>query len=101
MDLSIKKYNDVFLKIDCEGAEYDILLNADPEVMKRISEVVLEMHTDMHPQYKGAEILNQRMTELGYYVDMSKQLMGYNVGPNGEISGVTYLPSVIQRWIRK
>lgn len=32
------------LKMDCEGAEYDILLNAKPEAIERIQHLVLEYH---------------------------------------------------------
>lgn len=33
-----------FLKIDCEGGEYEILLNAAPETLQRIHRVVMEYH---------------------------------------------------------
>ena len=33
-----------FLKMDCEGAEYDILLNAKKETLSRIKKIVLEYH---------------------------------------------------------
>jgi FkbM family methyltransferase len=32
------------LKLDCEGAEYDILLNAKPECLERVQRVVMEYH---------------------------------------------------------
>jgi FkbM family methyltransferase len=33
-----------YVKIDCEGAEYDILLNTPPEVMARIGRISMEYH---------------------------------------------------------
>ena len=33
-----------FLKIDCEGAEYDILLNTSKSIFKRIGKIALERH---------------------------------------------------------
>lgn len=33
------------LKIDCEGAEYDIILNAPRSIFKKIDNIVLEYHT--------------------------------------------------------
>lgn len=32
------------LKMDCEGAEYDILLNARPEALERVQRLVMEYH---------------------------------------------------------
>ncbi len=32
------------LKMDCEGAEFDILMNASPEVLKRIPRIAMEYH---------------------------------------------------------
>lgn len=56
----------IYLKIDCEGGEYDILLSATPEDMSRIDTVTLEMHADLHPTFKGFEILQNKLTEFGY-----------------------------------
>jgi FkbM family methyltransferase len=33
-----------FLKIDCEGAEFDMLLNAPPELFQRIGHICMEYH---------------------------------------------------------
>lgn len=38
-----------YLKMDCEGAEYDILLNAASEVLRRIENVCLEYHDGVTP----------------------------------------------------
>ena len=32
------------LKLDCEGSEYDVLLNASPQTMSRITRIALEYH---------------------------------------------------------
>jgi FkbM family methyltransferase len=32
------------LKIDCEGAEYDILYSCPPEVLKRVDQIAMEVH---------------------------------------------------------
>jgi FkbM family methyltransferase len=36
-----------FLKIDCEGAEYEILLNADRDTLARVRSIALEYHLDL------------------------------------------------------
>src|SRR5919201_2161053 len=38
-----------FLKIDCEGAEFDILLNAPPELFGRIHHICMEYHDGVTP----------------------------------------------------
>ncbi|MBI2607942.1 MAG: FkbM family methyltransferase [Candidatus Doudnabacteria bacterium] len=42
LDHGLEKIN--FLKLDCEGAEYNILLNIKPEILKRIEKIALEYH---------------------------------------------------------
>ena len=44
----IRKCN--FLKMDCEGAEYDIILNTPVSVLKKIDTMVIEYH---NPEYFG------------------------------------------------
>ena len=48
--LEVFKSNNIgicnFLKIDCEGAEEDILLNTSSNLLKRINYISLEMHFD-------------------------------------------------------
>ncbi len=33
-----------YLKMDCEGAEYDILFNCDPQTLKKIDRICMEVH---------------------------------------------------------
>lgn len=55
-----------FLKMDCEGAEYDILMNTAPEVLSRIKYCALEYH-----EVKGAtpQELKAFMTKNDFYVE--------------------------------
>lgn len=59
-----------FLKIDCEGAEYEILFSTPKEVLDRVSRIVLEYH---RPPYYGLtgeknlpEKLVQYLREMGF-----------------------------------
>ncbi|NDJ76547.1 MAG: FkbM family methyltransferase, partial [Chloroflexi bacterium] len=38
-----------FLKIDCEGGEYDILFNTDPQTLAKIRHICLEYHEGVTP----------------------------------------------------
>ena len=48
------------LKIDCEGAEYDILYSCTPEVLKRVDQIAMEVHRG-----KGE---NQNINALDYFL---------------------------------
>ena len=41
-----------FIKMDCEGAEYDILLNTPQSILKKIKKMVIEYH---NPDYFGIQ----------------------------------------------
>ena len=56
----------VFLKMDCEGAEYDILLDTPDHVFDKITHVAVEIHGDMHPTHKGLELAQNRLSALGF-----------------------------------
>jgi hypothetical protein len=59
---------DIFLKIDCEGCEYEILENADPITFKNINDIVLEYHRQPEP-------LIRKLTKLGYNVKRKKEII--------------------------
>jgi FkbM family methyltransferase len=54
------------LKLDCEGAEYDILLNAAPETLAQIDRIVMEYHDTIDHQHPA---LVTFLTRAGYVVD--------------------------------
>jgi FkbM family methyltransferase len=54
-----------FLKMDCEGAEYEILLRAPSEVLARIDAIVLEYHDHLSSTYSHRDIVN-RLQSLGF-----------------------------------
>ena len=50
------------LKLDCEGAEYEILLNSSDDTLRRISGVAIEYHLGLNdgtPQHLG-EFLSKK-----------------------------------------
>lgn len=46
-----------FLKMDCEGAEYEIILNLSPETLSKIEKIAMEVHDDV-TEHKHDEIIN-------------------------------------------
>lgn len=45
----INSHNIDFLKMDCEGGEYDILLHADDQSLNAITHICMEYHDDLTP----------------------------------------------------
>lgn len=55
------------LKMDCEGSEYDIILNTPPEAVRRIERMLIEVH-DVDSQF-NIKTFSQHLAELGYDVN--------------------------------
>ena len=55
------------LKIDIEGAEYDILENIDPELFKIIDQITVEFHDFIDPELKErTSLLVKKIESYGY-----------------------------------
>lgn len=57
-----------FLKIDCEGAEYDLLYNAPDVVFRKIGKISMEYHN--FDGDKTGSVLKNFLEEKGFKVDM-------------------------------
>jgi 16S rRNA G966 N2-methylase RsmD len=57
----------VFLKMDCEGCEYEIVENMNAEAFKNVTDVVMEYH-------KQSEPLVRRLRSLGFKVRCKKSI---------------------------
>jgi len=51
------------LKLDCEGAEKDIIADLDDELASKIDQISLEYHGDRHERDRLAKILSKWYTE--------------------------------------
>ncbi|MGN7890367.1 FkbM family methyltransferase [Dyadobacter endophyticus] len=54
------------LKMDCEGSEYDIILNTSPDMIRRIERMLIEVH-DIDSQF-NIKTFTRYLRELGYEV---------------------------------
>lgn len=90
--------NDILLKLDCEGGEYDVIMNATPQDMQRITEIMMEIHTDLHPKYKGKEIIEQKLTDYGFKKLDSAQIYYWDFDQNGNPVNYREAPYVNQYW---
>lgn len=66
------------LKLDCEGAEYEILLNQDPKVFSKIDRIIMEYH-DLDDQ-RNHRLLVKLFKELGYHVSCYDNYVHKNLG---------------------
>jgi len=90
--------NNILLKLDCEGAEYDIILDATHEEMNRINEIVLEIHSDLHPSHRGKEVIENKLLEFGFTNLKSAQIYYYDIDHLGNKINWRELPFCNQRW---
>lgn len=99
--LKMVEGNNVFLKMDCEGSEYDILMNASKDEMARISTIALEVHGDLHPQYQGIEVLQKKLEFLGFTLKDRKKIGAWDLGPHGEMVNYRDLKRTNEIWERQ
>lgn len=92
--------DDVLLKIDCEGAEYDILMGMSPGGMRKVSRIVLESHADLHPRYKGFQILEEKLKSFGFVPEKLKTVFAWDINEKGERVNWREIPYRIEIWKR-
>jgi FkbM family methyltransferase len=56
-----------YLKVDCEGAEYEVLLNTSPTLLRRIGRISMEYHD--HPVY-NIQGLARHLEDHGFQVKL-------------------------------
>jgi FkbM family methyltransferase len=54
-----------FLKLDCEGSEFEIILNSEASLMGRITRIVMEYHDHLSKRFSHRDLL-QKLHEFGY-----------------------------------
>ncbi len=66
------------LKLDCEGAEYEILLDQTPEVFEKIERIVMEYH-DL-PDGRNYRLLVEEFTKQGYQTKRHENVVHPELG---------------------
>lgn len=65
------------LKLDCEGAEFDVLQSLTPQLAERIRRIVLEYHVSPgQSKVERSRELVERLLELGYAIDLYTDVVG-------------------------
>lgn len=66
------------LKMDCEGAEYEILLNTPPEKLRMVERIIMEYH-DLDVQQSHPMLVNF-LTRQGYQVTRRENIVHADIG---------------------
>ena len=64
------------LKMNCEGAEFPILLSTPPAVLTRVHQAIVMTHEDLAPTYQTAT-LQQHLTSIGFTVTRLPDAWGH------------------------
>jgi FkbM family methyltransferase len=96
--LSMLESDSVFLKCDCEGAEYDLLMDASNDDMKRIKTIAIEIHEDLHPKYKGSAVLHEKFIKWGFHRTQEKRIYTWDLDSYGNRINMKPLPVVVEIW---
>jgi FkbM family methyltransferase len=71
-----------FLKLDCEGAEFAIIMNSPPEIFEAITTISMEFHDLRDPNYTGNSMV-KKLDQLGFRIVKfvhEKTNLGLNFG---------------------
>ncbi len=68
----------LILKIDCEGAEYDIILGTKNEVLKKFSQIAMEWH-EYNSNQKHTKLV-KKLTKAGFHVKTHTNAVHNNIG---------------------
>ena len=73
--LEQNKLNSAVLKMDCEGCEYDSILNTDDEILKKFSTIIIEYHY-------GYQNLVEKLENCGFQVKKTSPMYysNYHIG---------------------
>ncbi len=63
-----------FLKMDCEGAEYEIIMNTPSSILDKIQKISAEIHEEMVPYSK--ELIIEKLKNHGFNVKLEKNILG-------------------------
>ncbi len=66
------------LKLDCEGAEYDILFNAPDEILQRIQRMVMEYHDQVNGRHHNE--LSRYLNSKGFATQVTPNVVHDNLG---------------------
>jgi len=67
-----------FLKLDCEGAEFEIILDSEPSVMNRIRRIAMEYHDHLSERFSYRDLL-KKLESIGFRARAYNQHETYGI----------------------
>ena len=90
--------NNMVLKLDCEGSEFNILMGTDVETIRRFEFIHIEVHanTNENPAYQDVEVVRNRLRECGFNQVSVIPVLWFNAEGNPEHEIGVY----VEKWVR-
>ena len=60
--------------MDCEGAEYEIIMNAESSILNKIQKIAMEIHEEIVPYTK--EVIIENLEKHGFNVKLQRTISG-------------------------
>lgn len=76
-----------FMKVDVEGAEYDILLTATPATLRKIKNIVMEYHDHLAPGHHHSELV-AHLQKAGFTVMLDSYILQPQVLKTGFLTAI-------------
>lgn len=91
--------NNMILKLDCEGSEFDIVLNSSNQLLRRFKSIHMELHANCNenPQYHDPALVRNKLIEAGFEQVWQNPIALFNA--DHQIIG--YMDIWVEKWIRK
>jgi FkbM family methyltransferase len=80
--------DNMILKLDCEGSEFEIIMSAKKNFLRRFKSIHLEIHENlnMDPGYKSAHVITSKLQSCGF------NMVSYRNTSNENLT--------VQKWVR-
>lgn len=88
--------DDLVLKIDCEGSEFNVFMSSPHELLRRFSVMYMEVHamTNVNPEWHDPTMIAAKLIQSGF--QQVKDFPFYSTGPNGETH---WIGVAVQKWV--
>jgi FkbM family methyltransferase len=102
-DIMNSEKDNIVVKCDCEGSEFEIFLSLSDENYKKIDCICMEIHSDANPNYINKfDLLYDKFIEQGFKRITHQEHHGWLWDGNGEIvPGSERYIACVEKWIKQ
>ena len=82
--------NELVMKMDIEGSEFDVLLNSDRDTLRRFELIYIEVHNDTNPNpsYRDISLIKSHMESAGFERTFELPLLWFGFDGVTKLTGV-------------